>query len=83
MLEGIEFVGHPSSYFLWLPLPEDARADQIALALLQEKVAVSTAEPFSISTSTPHALRLALGSVSMDELRDGLGRVKRIIEVYL
>lgn len=83
VLEGIEFVGHPSSYFLWLPLPEDARADQIALALLQEKVAVSTAEPFSISTSTPHALRLALGSVSMDELRDGLGRVKRIIEVYL
>ncbi|MEE4093772.1 PLP-dependent aminotransferase family protein [Pseudomonas viridiflava] len=83
VLEGIEFVGHPSSYFLWLPLPEDARADQIALALLQEKVAVTTAEPFSISTGVPHALRLALGSVSMDELRDGLGRVKRIIEVYL
>lgn len=83
VFEGIEFVGHPSSYFLWLPLPEDARADQIAMALLQEKVAVSTAEPFATSISVPHALRLALGSVSMDELRDGLEKVRRVIGDYL
>lgn len=83
VLEGIKFVGHPSSYFLWLPLPEDARADQIAMALSQEQVAVSTAEPFATSTSVPHALRLALGSVSMDELRNGLEKVRSVIGDYL
>ncbi|KAA0968774.1 PLP-dependent aminotransferase family protein [Pseudomonas sp. ANT_H12B] len=82
VLAGLECVSHPSSYFLWLPLFEDARADQIAKALLHEKVAVSTAEPFAISVHVPHAIRLALGSAQIGPLREALEKVKWVIGAY-
>lgn len=81
-LAGLPCVTHPSSYFLWLPLSEDARADQIAMALMRENISVSTAEPFAISAHVPHALRLALGSVDMGPLRDALERVKWVVGAY-
>ncbi|APC20991.1 GntR family transcriptional regulator [Pseudomonas protegens] len=67
-LAGLAYVSHPNSYFLWLPLPEEVRADQVAMALLREKVSVSTAEPFVGAGPVPHAIRLALGSVAMADL---------------
>ncbi|WP_028621151.1 aminotransferase-like domain-containing protein [Pseudomonas sp. Ant30-3] len=82
VLTGLHYVSHPASYFLWLPLGEDARADQIAVALMQEHVAVSTAEPFSTAANVPHAIRLALGSVDMASLRKALRAVKRIVGAY-
>jgi DNA-binding transcriptional MocR family regulator len=82
VLAGLECVSHPSSYFLWLPLSEDARADQVAAALMREKVAVSTAEPFAISAHVPHAIRLALGSAEMGPLRVALEKVKWVIGAY-
>jgi DNA-binding transcriptional MocR family regulator len=69
-------IGHPSSYFLWLPLAQDARPDRIATALADKRVAVSTAEPFATTPTVPHALRLALGSVSIPDLRDALHAVR-------
>jgi DNA-binding transcriptional MocR family regulator len=80
ILGGFDVVGHPSSYFLWLPLPEDVRADQIASALLRERVCVSTAEPFATTKDSPHALRLALGSVDTDVLRQALETVAQVID---
>ena len=82
VLVGLPWVGHPASYFLWLPLPEEARADQIVMALMREQVAVSTAEPFAISAHVPHAIRLALGSVDMATLRQALEKVRAIVSVY-
>ncbi|MND49768.1 putative HTH-type transcriptional regulator YjiR [compost metagenome] len=82
LLAGLPYVRHPSSYFVWLPLTEDARADQIVMALRQERVCVSTAEPFAISTHVPHAIRLALGSVSKDQLREALAKVKWVVQAY-
>lgn len=73
-------VRHPASYFVWLPLPEELRADQLATALMREQIAVSTAEPFATSTQVPHALRLALGSVDLDTLRSALLKVRRAID---
>ncbi|MFC0398819.1 PLP-dependent aminotransferase family protein [Paraburkholderia rhizosphaerae] len=70
---------HPASYFVWLPLPADARADQIAVALMRERIWVSTAEPFSTTKQAPHAVRLALGSVDPDTLKAALLRVKAVI----
>lgn len=81
-LAGLQRVAHPSSYFLWLPLSEDARADQIAMALMRENISVSTAEPFAISAHVPHALRLALGSVDMGSLREALERVRWVVGAY-
>jgi DNA-binding transcriptional MocR family regulator len=70
---------HPASYFVWLPLPAETRADQIATALMQERISVSTAEPFSTAKQVPHAIRLALGSVDLDTLKEALGRVRSVI----
>jgi len=78
-LAGLRCVRHPSSYFVWLPLPEETRADRVAAALMRDGVSVSTAEPFAISRHVPHALRLALGSVGLDNLRTALRTVRRVI----
>jgi DNA-binding transcriptional MocR family regulator len=82
VLDGLDLVGHPSSYFLWLPLPGEARADQVAAALMRETVSVSTAEPFATTKNPPHAIRLALGSVSPDVLAQSLDKVKQVIDAY-
>jgi DNA-binding transcriptional MocR family regulator len=79
VLHGLDLVGHPSSYFVWLPMPGEARADQIAVALMRENVSVSTAEPFATTKHPPHAIRLALGSVNLDVLAESLETVKRVI----
>lgn len=82
VLAGLRCVRHPASYFLWLPLAEELRADQVAMALMRDHVSVSTAEPFATSVHVPHAIRLALGSVEMDTLREALEKVKRVIGAY-
>jgi DNA-binding transcriptional MocR family regulator len=73
-------VRHPASYFVWLPLPEEVRADRLAAALMRDRISVSTAEPFATSAQVPHAIRLALGSVGLDTLRDALEKVRRAID---
>lgn len=78
-LAGLAFISHPASYFLWLPLPEEVRADQVAVALLSENIAVSTAEPFAICSPVPHAIRLALGSLEPDSLVQALHKVRQVI----
>ncbi len=80
VLAGVDYISHPASYFLWLPLGEDARADQVTMALAQKGVSVSTAEPFSVSGHVPHAIRLALGSVDKAALRAALLKVRWVIE---
>ena len=80
VLLGLPQVSHPSSYFLWLPLPPDARADRIAATLQGSRISVSTAEPFAALAPVPQALRLALGSVGHAELRDTLTAVRDEVE---
>lgn len=82
LLAGLEQIAHPNSYFLWLPLPEEVRADQVAMTLLRENISVSTAEPFVSAAPVPHAIRLALGSVSLAELREALVKVRQVIAHY-
>ncbi|MBB6154805.1 DNA-binding transcriptional MocR family regulator [Pseudomonas sp. JAI115] len=83
LLKGLPCVAHPNSYFLWLPLPEDVRADQIVVELMQKQISVTTAEPFAVSAHVPHAIRLALGSVEMEVLRQALTTVRKVIAAYL
>jgi DNA-binding transcriptional MocR family regulator len=80
VLAGLRCVRHPSSYFVWLALAEEVRADKVAMALTSHRISVSTAEPFATTRQVPHALRLALGSVELDALRDALETVKRVID---
>ncbi len=80
VLTGLRSVRHPASYFVWLPLAEEVRADKVAMALMSQRISVSTAEPFATTAQVPHALRLALGSVELDALRDALEKVRRVID---
>lgn len=77
---GLNFVRHPASYFAWLPLTEEVRADRVATALMRKRISVSTAEPFATSAQVPHAIRLALGSVDLESLREVLTTVRQVIE---
>jgi DNA-binding transcriptional MocR family regulator len=77
-LAGLTPVGHPSSYFTWVPLPDDARADRLTATLARHHISVSTAEPFSTSAHTPQAIRLALGSTDLHSLRTTLRTVRRL-----
>ncbi|RIJ11881.1 PLP-dependent aminotransferase family protein [Pseudomonas sp. 91RF] len=83
ILKGLPMVGHPSSYFLWLPLPEDARSDQVVIELMKAQISVTNAEPFTVSAHVPHAIRLALGSVDRLVLRQALLKVRQVIAAYL
>ena len=78
-LSDLAQVSHPSSYFTWLPLPEDARADRLAATLARERISVTTAEPFSVAAPAPQALRLALGSTDLESLRSTLRTVRRVV----
>jgi DNA-binding transcriptional MocR family regulator len=82
VLSGLRCVSHPASYFLWLPLGDEVRADQIAMALVRQRIAVSTAEPFATSEHVPHAIRLALGSLELSALGDALEKVRKVIGNY-
>lgn len=80
-LAGLTLVSHPASYFSWLSLPEEARADRIAATLARQRISVSTAEPFATTSHTPQAIRLALGSASLDSLPVTLRAVARVIRL--
>ncbi|MEH6650993.1 MAG: PLP-dependent aminotransferase family protein [Motiliproteus sp.] len=79
ILNGLDYVSHPASYFLWLPLPEEVRADQVVMALMRSNISVSTAEPFATTEHVPHAIRLALGSVGLERLQQALTTVRQVI----
>lgn len=77
-LDGLPVLAHPASYFTWLPLPDDARADRLTANLAHEHISVSTAEPFATTAHTPQAIRLALGSTDVESLRATLRTVRRL-----
>ncbi|WP_199253699.1 aminotransferase-like domain-containing protein [Mycolicibacterium mengxianglii] len=79
-LTGLSYRSHPSSYFVWVPLPGEARAERVAARLMRERISVSTAEPYAMSPHVPQAIRLALGSTDLDSLRASLATVRRVID---
>lgn len=82
IFKDFEYLSHPTSYFIWIPLPEEVRSDQIVMQLLQTNISVSTAEPFATTDHVPHALRIALGSIDLDTLQVALTQVKMTIDNY-
>lgn len=80
VFHGLPCMSHPASYFFWLPLAEEARADRVVADLLARRISVSTAEPFSTANPAPHAIRMALGSVDTNTLRQALLEVRSVVE---
>ncbi|RKP45219.1 PLP-dependent aminotransferase family protein [Trinickia fusca] len=79
VLHGAALTGYASSYFLWLTMPPDIRADAVAASLARDGVLVTTAEPFATTAAVPHALRLALGSVPLPMLEAALQKVRGVV----
>ncbi|MDC8756417.1 PLP-dependent aminotransferase family protein [Janthinobacterium fluminis] len=75
-LRGCAITAHPNSYYLWLTLPEEGRADGVAAQLQRQGVMVTTAEPFAATAHAPQALRLAIGSVASEALEAALRQVR-------
>ena len=79
-LGALPSVSHPNSWYIWIPLAEEGRADRVARMLMDKQISVSTAEPFCVSTAIPQAIRVALGSVSIAQLRAAMIAVRETIE---
>lgn len=73
-LAGYGFTGHPSSYHLWLDLPEPWRPERFAAEAERRGVAVASAEEFIVGRETQaYGVRVALGAArSRSALRQGL-----------
>ncbi|WP_218313484.1 hypothetical protein [Halomonas sp. 18071143] len=52
------------------------------MALLQQGISVSTAAPFSTAAQVPHAIRLALASVDIQQLEKALCAVREVVEYH-
>lgn len=82
VLRGVRRIGHPASYFTWLPLADDLRADGVAMALMRRGISVATAEPYATrgaGGAVPHGIRVALGSVALPVLRTALAAVREVV----
>lgn len=78
-LAGFRTIRHPASYFVWLSMPDEVRADAVAMRLEREGILVSTAAPYAMGAQPPHAIRLALGSISHARLKLALEAVARAV----
>jgi DNA-binding transcriptional MocR family regulator len=78
-LHGFRKLRHPHGYFVWLPMEEGLRADRVVQALSENGITASSAEPFATTPQAPHALRLALGTVPMDRLKESLIRARKVM----
>ena len=75
-------IGHPSSYFVWLPLAEDARADRVAATADAPAHLGVHGGTVRHLAHVPQAIRLALGSTDLDALRRALGTVRRVVDAH-
>ena len=82
VLDGTDFETDPSSYHLWLTLPDPWRAEEFVSQLHARKVVVLPAESFVIGRGhPPHAVRICIGSAqNLDHLRDGLSIIAETLK---
>jgi DNA-binding transcriptional MocR family regulator len=79
-LAGLDITAHPTSYIVWLGLQQHQRPDHAAAVLAAQGILVSTADAFSIGPYRPRALRLALGTPPLAELRSALHCLRDTID---
>lgn len=71
-------LGHPLSFFRWLPISKNMNAQELEATMLQKGIRVFHSERFLSGSNTPDKfLRIALASTnSLDELKTGLKILK-------
>lgn len=82
VLNKIDYIAHEYSYFVWIPLPEGVRADALVSRLKQVNIAVSTAGSYAGGASYPQAIRVAISSISYEQLRAALMQIQAAV-LYL
>ncbi|EMT6574374.1 PLP-dependent aminotransferase family protein [Providencia rettgeri] len=75
----LPYIAHPNSYFLWLPLPEGVRSEPVISELAKHHIAVSSASSYSTAVAVPQAIRVAISTVSDEELESALKTIKSVI----
>ncbi|MGO8795668.1 MAG: PLP-dependent aminotransferase family protein [Candidatus Sulfotelmatobacter sp.] len=81
ILEGIDVQGHPTSFHIWIPLPEDKPADAVCEQLKADGVLVSSSDAYRATPSVKaNGMRIALGAArDAATLQEGLQRVRERI----
>jgi DNA-binding transcriptional MocR family regulator len=63
LLEGVDMATHPSSFHIWLKLPEPWRREEFTAQARQRRVGVAPAEAFAVGRApVPHAVRVGLSA---------------------
>jgi DNA-binding transcriptional MocR family regulator len=80
--DGLKTVAHPTSFHVWIELPETKSSDAIAATLEKEGILVSSSRSYSARDDVKsNGMRVALGAVrDLDALRKGLTRVREVID---
>jgi DNA-binding transcriptional MocR family regulator len=82
VLGDTSFLTHPSSYYVWLQLPDPWRSGSFTAEMRVRGVSVSPAEAFVVGRGpVPHAVRLCLGGASRADLGRGLSAVAEALSL--
>ncbi len=81
-LAGLYTIRNPASYFVWLLLPPEIRADQLAGSLKRQGILVAMSEAFAATAFFPHAIRLSMGGLDLAVLRAALKQIRSEIDNY-
>lgn len=78
---GLELVGDPRAYHLWLKLPGTWRAETFVAAAARRGIAIAPGSAFAAAAGhAPNAVRIALSAPAQDDLRPALQRLRRLLE---
>jgi DNA-binding transcriptional MocR family regulator len=77
-IPGVRFTEPDGGYFLWVELPENVDATQVAARAQERGVAVVKGSDFVLEGGR-HALRLAYSAVGVDQIREGVRRLAEAV----
>jgi DNA-binding transcriptional MocR family regulator len=79
---GLKTIAHPTSFHVWIELPETKSSDEIVAALEKEGILVSSSRSYSARDDVKsNGMRVALGAVrDLNALQKGLIRVREVID---
>ncbi|MCB1629738.1 MAG: hypothetical protein KDI48_18555, partial [Xanthomonadales bacterium] len=76
----LDLRGDPRAYHLWLTLPDHWRAERFVAAAARQGIAIAPGSAFAVAPAhAPNAVRIALSAPPVDQLRNGLCQLYRLI----